>query len=321
LKRKRVEIDYVNSQDQHSDLADKLDEDRQSDPPDLQDQQWYAVEIAQAPNKTTVQAGTFQEICKSPKLSGVEGYGRYFNMHWTSLDNELTDGLRSACPGYYESLDCGQYPAGVRSALGQRLQPSSEHGHAMARLCVEFRRARKANAANAQREAAHRGAIMVEAAWAQHKFSRRRPEAFLGATQTLTATYNGRALRVFANCATAREGAGTVVEAGVEYPDRLVFHQRLLRDVCMTSRPRFLEARKIFRNAQDWARGQAVETRDALAAFVAEAPPVDEGRDVDDRPAKRRRIDRPAVRQTLAGAVFAGSHGAARCSCRQPAAA
>jgi hypothetical protein len=106
---------------------------------------------------------------------------------------------------------------------------------------------------------------MVNAAREQHKIMRQTPEAFLHATQALTATCNGRTLRILAHSATAHEDARMVMESGV-------FHQHLLKDVCTISQLGFLEARKI-RNAQDWARGRAIETRDALAAVVVEKPP------------------------------------------------
>jgi hypothetical protein len=121
-------------------------------------------------------------------------------------------------------------------------------------MCVESKHPHNGNMANAQLEAAYHGA-MVNAAWGQHKFMRQTPEAFLHATWALTATYNGRTLRIFAHSTTAHEDARIVMESGVEYPDTLVFHQHLLKDVCTISQLGFQKTCNIFRNAQDWGSG------------------------------------------------------------------
>ena len=87
-----------------------------------------------------------------------------------------------------------------------------------------------------------------------------------------------------------------VMEPGVEYPDTLVFHQHLLKDVCTISQLGFQKTCNIFRNAQDWGSGSGHRDQRCLGC----------GRP-DDRPAKRHRADDQrvaVVRQSLAGAVF-----------------
>jgi hypothetical protein len=52
----------------------------------------------------------------------------------------------------------------------------------MPRLCVEFKHANGGNMTNAEQQAAYYGVVMVNTAWAQHKFMGKHLQAFLGIT-------------------------------------------------------------------------------------------------------------------------------------------
>jgi hypothetical protein len=113
---------------------------------------------------------------------------------------------------------------------------------------------------------------MVDAAWEAHQFMSKPADDFLGNTQALTGAVNGSYLHIYANHAISPQANATNYAAAsptVAYPEKLQYHQFPLKGVLPSeSLEDFKKARKTVRNAQDWAREKAAESKDALHAHV-----------------------------------------------------
>jgi hypothetical protein len=241
-----------------------LNMERASQGPSRKEYHTYNKRVAIAPTELQIQTITFHMLYKDPIYSGIQGYHPCNNVSWIAVKNDITDGLAPAKPDYYECFDLSQYPIRIQEALGQSLQPSRQE-HTMPRLCIEFKRPDGGNMTNAEQQSAYYGAIMVNAAWEQHKFQQLPAEDFLNITQALTVKCNGRYLSIYANYATAAgEAKAITYQSGIAYPNKLHYHQYMLECVDLEMESHFRQAYKYVRNAQDWSRNRAVESKDAL---------------------------------------------------------
>jgi hypothetical protein len=243
--------------DPDRDIEGELAEDRQSSIPELDQYLYYADGLDMAPTHTGIKE-LFREIRKDPKLTNDEGYAGLFHDRWTNVPRHTA--IR---PGYSEALPLEQYPAAAVAALGVRLRPG-RRALGMPRLAVALPYQGWGGDGDDD-DAARLGAAMVEGAWEQHRYLGGRATDFLGETQALTGVFDGRALRIFENYAVAHRSALAV---DGKYPNKLVFRQKLLKDIDVSTMDGYLEARRSFRNAQDWAREKVLAVRDALARAV-----------------------------------------------------
>jgi hypothetical protein len=122
---------------------------------------------------------------------------------------------------------------------------------------------------NAKQQAAYVDAVMVNAAWEQHKFMQRPADEFLGKTQALTVTYNGFMLYIYSNYATAAGNTKWKTnQQGTVYPDKLEFHQYQLQVAILDDPDHFPLAKMYLRNARDWCRKRTIDCKDELHEYV-----------------------------------------------------
>jgi len=184
------------------------------------------------------------------------------------VESFVTANISDPQPGISESFRHNQYPPEAVEALGPALAPTL-YGAAMPRFCVELK-GPDGLIPSATKRAAYDGAVMVDAAWQAHQFMSKPANDSLGNTQALTGTVNGSILHIHANHAISPQANATnyaAASATIAYPKKLQYHQFPLKGVLPSeSLEDFKKARKTVRNAQDWAREKATESKDALHA-------------------------------------------------------
>lgn len=247
-----------------------LNRDRDSQPANEDDYQEYLAEIAQADNEDTVTTNVWPLLSKKPRNRDLFGYNQNIGFQWTEVESTVAANISDPKPDVSESFRHNQYPSEVVEALGPALVPTL-YGAAMPRFCVELK-GPNGSIPSATKQTAYDGAIMVDAAWEAHQFMSKPADEFLGNTQALTVAVNGSYLHVYVCHAIGSQDNATnsaMASRAVSYPEKLQYHQFPLKGVLPSeSLEDFQKAQKTVRNAQDWAREKATETKDALHAHI-----------------------------------------------------
>ncbi|RDL42358.1 uncharacterized protein BP5553_02337 [Venustampulla echinocandica] len=247
-----------------------LDKDRESQSANGDDCQEYLDEIAQADNEDTVTTNVWPLLAKKPRNRDLFGYNQNTNFQWTEVESAIIANISDPKPDISESFRHNQYPPEAAEALGPALAPTL-YSAAIPKFCVELK-GPDGLIPSATKQAAYDGAVMVDAAWEAHQFMSKPADEFLGNTQALTGAVNGSYLHIYANHAISPQTDATnyVAASGtIAHREKLQYHQFPLNGVLPSeSLEDFKKARKTVRNAQDWARERAAQSKDALHARV-----------------------------------------------------
>ena len=227
---------------------------RESNSPDEKDYKEYIETVEYGDNERTMESGVWPLLAKRPVRTRPPGYAGNYDLQWTEIESPLASGLGDAKPDISESYRGDQYPEKASEALGSTLRPTQYSG-AMPTICVEWK-GPSGLMPSAEKQCAYDGALMVDSAYAAHKYMNKDPAEFLNKTQALTAALNGETARLYGN---------HVVERG----SALKYHQYEL-DARWPGKSlkEFKETRNQVRNAQDWAWERATRTKDDLHAYA-----------------------------------------------------
>ena len=266
----RFEHPYAEPPEDRGEVKKSLNKDRDSQSADEDDYGEYLDEIAQADNEDTVTTNVWPLLAKKPRNQNLFGYNQNTNFQWTEVESAITMNISDPKPDISESFRHNQYPPEAVDALGPALAPTL-YSAAMPKFCVELK-GPDGLMPSAMKQAAYDGAVMVDAAWKAHQFMSKHPDEFLGNTQALTVAANGSYLHIYANHAILGPKNGTkhaTASGSIAYPTKLQYHQFPLKGVLPSeSLEEFKKARKTVRNAQDWAREKATESKVALCAHI-----------------------------------------------------
>jgi hypothetical protein len=114
-------------------IRELLDQERESEPPDLLDYKEYRV--ASYANKRTVAFCAYSLLAKRTAKRGTSGYLPRLNQACSEADNHLVTGLSDARPDLVESFCIEDYPLAAVEALSGELAPSSYDDAIDACLC------------------------------------------------------------------------------------------------------------------------------------------------------------------------------------------
>jgi hypothetical protein len=240
-----------------------LDKDRDSQPANEDDYQMYLAATRFAQNEDSVVTNVWPRLAKDPLNQKQFGYNQNTNFAWTEVENVVTANVSDPKPDIFESFQHSQYPPEAVEALGPALAPTT-YGVAMPRLCIELK-GPGGMMPCATKQAAYDGAVMVDAAWEAHQYMAKPADNFIGKTQALTGAVNNTNLHIYANHAISPRA-----DATKPYPEKLQYHQFAVKELIpKASLEDYNKARKIVRNAQDWAREKATRNKDDLHAHVS----------------------------------------------------
>ncbi|KAI9678687.1 MAG: hypothetical protein M1817_005744 [Caeruleum heppii] len=241
-----------------SEVEQYLDTPRDSPPPDATTFQAFQEMSAGGPNELTCQCNFWPLFAQPKWKTRTSGYNTCYNVQWVDLDSTITKRISDPKPDISESLTFDQYPPEAVETLGSALIPT-RHGSAMPRLCVEWKGS-SGSMAQAEAQCGYDGALMVEAAHKVHQYLDKPDFGFLDHTQALTIAMNSDQVYLYANHA-------ILVDSAIQY------HQyRLYVNNPITSIADFHATYRRIRNAQDWARERALETRDLLKTLEDSRP-------------------------------------------------
>lgn len=235
-------------------VKEYLNRARESTSPDEEGYDRYVEQVEYCDNELSMQSNVWPLLAKHPSHTNAPGYTANYNFQWTEVESHLTFGLSDAKPDISEGYRRDQYPPDACEALGGALAPTQYNG-AMPTFCVEWK-GPDGVMPSAEKQCAYDGALMADAAYDAHNYMKKDPAEFFDKTQALTVALNGEYVHLYGNHVVKH---GSSLEYH-HYPLQIHKPRDSLED--------FKETYKQLRNAQDWARERATQTKDGLHASI-----------------------------------------------------
>lgn len=190
---------------------------------------------------------------------------RHHRNHWFDHDKSLAKLVSIPGPDRAEGFHIRAFTLKAIQALGNGL--SHNDNWAVPQINIVYGEQGR-DMRLAELHCACYGAASVETSWIRHKAMELPAEDFLGKIQAVAIAFDGKLIETYACYAVAAPSdALTTFKEPSKYPEKIAYHQVLLKTTSLRTQEGFSQAYSSIWNLRRWAIQRSIEVRDAVNAY------------------------------------------------------